>query len=474
MAKIHPIVLGTIYVIVTASASVCATQPVVGAGLHDKGKTTGNDNNSAVAEYITSGVKSVIPEVWTFSDCVEWALANSTEVRRNLLEVLEGDVNVAEAKDAWLPTVGFSTSHSVINRPLHDDHSRANAYNGSYGINAAWTVWDGNVRKYKAKAAELLRDRTMLAGDEIERTLRLGILDAYLNIMYAREAVDIARSTLEVSTAQTDRARRLMESGRSSRVDYAQIESQRAQDAYNLVQAEGNLESAKLDLKKILQLGPETDMGVADVTFSDEQVMAPLPAVGGVFESAVNWLPQFLSNAISKDIYAIEIKRAEAGRYPSISLSGAVATGTATGGEAWGAQMGHNLNENIGVNISVPIFDANATRRAVAKARLASLDYDLTQEDLLNELNQTLERLYIDSENARARYKSGLARLESAKLTSDLTQRQFELGAVNTLELLTAHNDLLNARFELLQSKYMAVLAAKTVDFYNTGEVSLK
>ncbi len=455
MAKIcRAATVAAIYA-VAAPVTVCAMQPVAGA------------------EHITAAPEMQKPSVWTFGDCVEWALENSTEVRRNLLEVLEADVDVAEAKDTWLPTVSFSTSHSVVNRPLHADYTRANAYNGSYGINAGWTVWEGNARKYRAIASELLRDQKMLAGDEIARTLRLGILDAYLNIMYAREAVDIARSTLEVSTAQTERARRLMESGRSSKVDYAQIESQRAQDAYNLVQAEGNLESAILDLKKILQLGPDTDLKVANVSFTDSQVLQTLPAVEGVFQSAMSWLPQFLSNDLSKDIYAADIKRAQAGRYPTISLSGAVATGTASGGEAWGRQMGHNFNENLGVTVNVPIFDANATKRAVAKARLASLDYDLTRQDLLNDLNQTLERLYIDSENSQARYQSGLARLEAAQLTSDLTQRQFELGAVNTLELLTAHNDLLNARFELLQSKYMAVLAAKTVNFYATGSVEL-
>ena len=54
--------------------------------------------------------------------------------------------------------------------------------------------------------------------------------------MYAKEAVTIAEQTLEVSTSQTKRAKRLMESGRTSKVDYAQIESQMAQDSYNLVQ----------------------------------------------------------------------------------------------------------------------------------------------------------------------------------------------------------------------------------------------
>jgi outer membrane protein TolC len=63
--------------------------------------------------------------------------------------------------------------------------------------------------------------------------------------------------------------------------------------------------------------------------------------------------------------------------------------------------------------------------------------------------------------------------LESAELTSELVNRQFELGDVNAVELLTAHNNLLNARLELLQSKYMAILSNKTIQYYATQSVNI-
>ena len=77
------------------------------------------------------------------------------------------------------------------------------------------------------------------------------------------------------------------------------------------------------------------------------------------------------------------------------------------------------------------------------------------------------------SNNARAKYTSGLTQLEATQLTDDLTNRQFELGLVNPIELLTAHNNLLNAKLELLQSKYMAILANKTINYYATQEVAV-
>lgn len=427
------------------------------------------------------GMVTAMPEgvpsgAWSFDDCVSWASQYSTEVRRSILNVLEKDVDVAVAKDAWLPTVGFTTNQTFSNSPFTKDgqQTNKNVYGSQYNVSANWTVWEGNARNYRIQSAKLLRSQQQLAGEDVVHTLKLGILQAYLNILYARESVNIAAQTLEVSTSQAERGKRLMESGRSSKVDYAQIETQRAQDAYSLVQAQNSLESAKMALKKILQLGIDYNLNVADVNFDDTEVLCALPAMGDTYGNAMAWLPEIRSNEFNKDIYANDVKIARAGQLPQIGLSGGVGTNYTSGiGSAWGTSMKQNFGENIGLSVSIPIFDGNSTKRAVAKAKLSELEYDLTRKDLLDNLSQTIESLYIDANNARAKYEAGLTQLNSAQLTADLTDRQFELGKVNTLELLTAHNNLLNARIELLMSKYMAILANKTILYYATQEMTM-
>lgn len=423
---------------------------------------------------ITQHQPLCMPSVWTYDDCVAWATENNTDMRRTLLDILSAKQDYLSAKDAWLPTVGFTTNQSLTNYPSPETGRKGNTYGSSYNIGASWTVWDGNVRKYRTESAKYLEQQQALAGDDIARTLKLGILEAYLNIMYASEAVTIAEQTLQVSTSQTERAKKLAESGRTSRVDYAQMESQRAQDAYNLTQAQGNLESAKLALKKILALGIDYQLKIADVTFSDSEVLVPLPDRRDVYYAAASWIPQLKSNELAASIYANDVKIAKAGKLPSISLQGGLGTGFTSGGfSGWSTSMGHNFNENISLTVSVPIFDANSTKRAVAKAKIAEMNVDLNRKDILDNLSQVIESLYIDANNAQAKYNSGLAQLNAVKLTDDLVNRQFELGYVNPIDLLTAHNNLLNARLELLQCKYMAILAQKTINYYATQQISL-
>ena len=424
---------------------------------------------------ITSTPSSVMPISWSFDDCLSWALENNTDVRRTMLNILTARQDVLSAKDAWLPTVDFLTNQSFTNYPTSEPDRKSNTYGSNYNIGASWTVWDGNIRKYRIESAKLLEQQQGLAGDNIVKTLKLGVLEAYLNIMYAGEAVTIARQTLEVSTSQAERSKRLTESGLTSRVESAQMESQRVQDAYNLTQAIGNYENAKLALKKILVLGLDYNLKIDTVQFADDEILAPLPDRLEVYNLATEWLPEFKSNRISQSIYANDVKIAKAGHLPSIALQGNVGTGYTSGnGNSWGSTMKHNLNENIGLTLRVPIFDGNSTKRAVAKARLAELEYDLNKKDLLDNLSQTIEGLYIDATNAQAKYEAGLSQLSAVQLNDELVNRQFELGAVNPLDLLTAHNNLLNARLELLQSKYMAILAQKTIHYYATQQLTLK
>lgn len=423
---------------------------------------------------VTASSSLSMPEVWTFSDCVNWAIANNVDIRQTMLSILEADENIGMAKDAYLPYVGFSTNHSFSNYPAPQTGQSANSYNSSYNINASWTIWEGNARKYRVDSNKLLKMQQQLYGDDIVKNLQLGILQAYLNIMYSAEAIEIARQSLEVSAAQAERSKRLMETGRISKVDYAQMESQRAQDEYNLVQARSSYASAKVSLKNILNLSLDYELNIQEVNFSDSLVNKPMLPKTEVFEIAMGWLPQFRSNEISKEIYAYNLKLAKSTYYPSISLNGGLGTGyNSSGAAGWGTQMKNFFNENIGLSLSVPIYDGNATRRAVNIAKLQALEYDITKTQLRNDLSQTIENLYIESENSRAKYESGLTQLEATELTNELINRQFELGLVNTLELLTAHNNLLSARLELLQSKFMAILSSKTIDYYATTEISI-
>ena len=69
----------------------------------------------------------------------------------------ESSVDVKTAKAALFPSLSFSTGQNVTNRPYQETSNTVSGteiissdskttYNGNYGLNAQWTLWNGNKR----------------------------------------------------------------------------------------------------------------------------------------------------------------------------------------------------------------------------------------------------------------------------------------------------------------------------------------
>lgn len=415
-----------------------------------------------------------LPRLWSYAECVDYAKTHNISLQQSMLTRESGLQDLEAAKAQWFPSLNFSTSQGFTNYPRPADGMKKNSYSGSYGLNAGWTIYNGGKRENTIKRNELSDEVNSLAVEAIHNNLETEILVCYLQILYARDAISIAKQTCEVSRVQKERAEQLMNSGRMSRVDYVQLESQYLNDEYNVVSAEASYNTRRLELKKLLELGIDADMQLPELNFNDTAVLQPLPAKADVYAAAIAWLPELRSLGIEGEMSDLDVKIARAGYAPSITLNGSVGTGNGSGtGFSFGDQLLNGLNEHIGVTLSIPIFDNKTNKTNVAKAKIEKLNTDLKLQSKLNDVAQSVESYYIEAQNAQAKYVSGKKQLESAQLTDELTNEQFKLGLVNTLDLLSSHNTLLNARQELLQAKYMAILNIKMLDFYQNKGITL-
>ena len=66
----------------------------------------------------------------------------------------------------------------------------------------------------------------------------------------------------------------------------------------------------------------------------------------------------------------------------------------------------------------------------------------------------------------RGNQRSAKEQEKYAEQSYELTAEQFNVGMKNTVELVTAQNNLLNARVQLLQSKYTALMNNALLDIY--------
>ncbi|MDE6397613.1 MAG: TolC family protein, partial [Muribaculaceae bacterium] len=219
---------------------------------------------------------------WTYSDCVNYAREHNISLLKSRLGERTASLDLEGAKAQWQPTLDFATTQGYTNTPWSDGNK--NAYASSYGLNAGWTLWDGGIRSNTIKRDEIAVQRARLTSDDYLRTLQTDLLQVYLNILYAKEAIGINESAVELSKAQAERAKALMESGKISRVDYAQLNSQYEQDCYNLVNSRSTYNTRVMELKQLLELGIEAENVVpVPIEWTADQVLAELPSMAETY-----------------------------------------------------------------------------------------------------------------------------------------------------------------------------------------------
>jgi outer membrane protein len=400
---------------------------------------------------------------WSLQDCLNYALEQNIQVKKSKVNRLSGEEDLQLSKAQMFPSLSAGISQTAVNYPSTAD----NTFSGSYGISASLKLYDGGIRTNTIKQNEIRQTVNDLTVEQSENDIRIAIIQAYMQVLYAMEAIRTNENTVEVSKLQYERASELLKAGSISRVDLSQIESQYSTDRYRLVVSQASLENYRLQLKQLLELDvtEEIAIGVPDLTL--DMILTSLSDKQTIYQTALQVMPEAKSSQLNMDIANLEIKKAEAGYLPSLSLNANIGTGYGSGvGSNFGTQMWNRTNESVSLSLSIPIFSNRSNKTAVNKAVLASVTSELEWQNTQKQILRTVEVLYLDATSSQNQYMAAVEQVKFSEETFALIEEQFFLGMKNTLELLTAKNNLLNAQQELLQTKYMAVMNIQLLNIY--------
>lgn len=421
---------------------------------------------------------AVTPEKWTLKECIDYALENNITVKTGKLSVLSSAEDVKEANARLFPTLSFSTSHQLGYKPFIDNNGDSytdkGSYSGDYGLNASWTIWDGNKNRNNIKLQNLIGKQTQLSLDEEINSIQEQIVKLYVQILYVSEAVNVNAQILDISRQNASRGKDMYEVGSISKADLSQLDAQVATDEYNLVNIKGQLDEYKLQMKDLLRLDYDADFDVVMPSSSDAQALDVPPAVSEVLENALANRPEIRNALLGIESSNLNIEIAKSGYKPTVSLSGGIGSNTMTGtGYGWGNQMKTNLSSSLGVTLSVPIFDNRTAKTAVNKAKIGLQQSELENTDARNAIALTIQGFWINATTNQQRFKSAKVSVESAQDSYELLSEQFRLGLKNIVELTNAKTVLLNAEQNRLESKYTAILYVQLLKFYNGEEMNL-
>ena len=416
---------------------------------------------------------------WTLQECVNYALQNNISLQKSRIQKLSAVEDVKQAKADLLPSLTASTNQNMVYRPWMESGQNTVAngtvlssvdkvyYSGSYAVNANWTVWNGNKNRNAVKQNQLLAQQAELDSAVTANSIQEQIAKLYIQILYSKEAIEVYKQTFEVSKLNEERGQAFVDVGTMSKSDLAQLTSQRAQDEYNIVSAESNLASYKLQLKQLLEITDDQSFDVAAPSASDLNALEEIPSLLTVYERALGIRPEIQNSKLAIESSDVAIKIAKAGKMPTIGISGGFGTNTTTmTNDGWGKQLKTNFDASVGATLSIPLFDNRQTKTAVNKAILQRESSILDLKDQQKTLYSTIETYWLDATTNQNKYKAACVAVESEEMSYELLSEQFCLGLKNIIELMTGKTNLLTAQQNELQSKYLTILNIQLLKFY--------
>lgn len=420
------------------------------------------------------------PRKWTLDDCIRHAMENSITLKKNQVTILSSKEDVEQAKAALLPSLSASTNQSFGWRPWNEAgvSTVANGtvvnkisktyYNGSYAVNAQWTLWNGNRNHNTLKQNKLTAEKAELDSATAANTLKEQIANLYVQILYLNEAIAVNKQSFATSQKNEESGKAMVEVGKMSKADLAQLTAQTKQDEYNIVNAQAETAKAKLQLKQLLELDGDMEFDIYIPEENDERALQEIPSLPVVYHNALASRPEIASGLLNIENQELSVKIAKAGKLPQVSMNGGLGTSTTSmNNHSWGYQMKTNFDATAGLSVSIPLFDNRSTKTSVNKAKLAVIDANLDLQDKRKTLYSTIEGYWLDANTNQQKFKAAQASVESMEASYDLLSEQFRLGLKNIVELMTGKNNLVTAQQNMLQSKYMTILDIQLLKFYN-------
>lgn len=423
---------------------------------------------------------------WTLQDCINYATDHSIEILKSKAQTDIATENVKRQKANWLPTLSANSSQSLTYRPFQEgatgfvngnamsSSSKKTSYNGSYGINAYWTVFNGNQTNNNIKIAKLQSEESELNTLTSINTIKEQIVQLYINIMYTREALEVNKELLKQDSVLYKRGQELLSQGQIAKYELLELQAAVANGKYDIVNSATQIDQYLLQLKQLMSLPSEEYFDIANITLDDAHTLAAVPETQSVYSSALKQRPEIKAADLSIKEAELNYKVAKAGFLPTISLSAGFGDNHSSGSNKdWFEQMKRNLDGSIGVTISVPILDGRSNKTNTRKARIEQTIATLDKEDASRDLYYSIANYRLNAYNNQQKYIAGTEKLNYNQENYNAIYTKAQIGTMNIVETLNARTSLLNAKQDVLQSKYLTAYNRSMLNFYANNQLDL-
>ncbi|PKP04645.1 MAG: hypothetical protein CVU11_04515 [Bacteroidetes bacterium HGW-Bacteroidetes-6] len=402
---------------------------------------------------------------WTPGRCIQYAINHSSNI--NIIEsVLRTDsLMVLQAKAERFPNISAGSDYNYSWVSSTSNSTSSNTENISASVSANLTLFNGH-----QISLNIRRNLLQMASDSMNLEynyliLAENIVTYYLQSLYSLEELKINEEQLQLATEQTKIAETKLELQDIIRTDYLQIAADEANNNLQLVQAQNQFNSSRLNLNKLMQLSTDSVVLLIPPEEWHTQTNQSVNSFDSIWQLALNSRPELKMAQINIGIKEQDLAISKANRLPN--LSARVSSGwnqdllstTATG----------RINASAGLSLTIPIFNNKQTSTNIALSKIYLENEKTSYESSVYNLKISIVELIQDIVASQAELESASVQLNLAIESYNAALESFSIGKLQTIELLMQKTQLNTARHNVLKAKYNLILSEIILQLYTNS-----
>lgn len=419
---------------------------------------------------------------WDLRKCVDYAIANNISVKQADVQARLAKLSYSQEKLSQIPTLTGSLSGSMnAGHTQNPATFQLNTFTSWYSvpqITSNVTIYNFSSLRNAIEATRLSWEAQLASSDKTKNDLTLNVANAYLQVLMAIEQTQASELQMHLSQQNLSLTRKQVDAGTLPELNAAELEAQVAQDSATYISSKGTIDLNILNLKAYIGMDAATPFEVATPPVED----IPVESIADLQPDIVYAMALISQPLQRMDSLTIAAQRKwvaafSAQRFPQISAFGQLTSQfyktSQYQSDGYFKQLNENFGQAVGIGVNIPILNNGTYRTNYAKSKLNLENYRLQRDQDNLTLKQTIYQAYTAAMTAFQKFEANRISVAATQKSFLYAQKRYNVGMLNTIDLLTNQNGFFNARINLITSQFDYVFKMKVLEYYKGLGVKL-
>ena len=409
----------------------------------------------------------------TLYDALNQTYQNNIQLNaeRQNIKASEEDINISKAN--FKPTITLSGSQSIENTNKLTNQSGGDASTSDANPLTASIKLEQKILDY-GRSLELEKNITALdlAKAKLikkEQEVLHSAIDAYSNLILAREKLNINKKNLNLLRRQVENDKIRLDRGRITITDLAQSESSFAGAQAQFTQAKSDLLIAKLTYENII--GKISDPNQL------QKKTKSIVKIPNSLNEAIN-----LSKQNNPDIKIAKFDLEQSKKDVEISKSDLKPTASLSLEKSYANDLSSTVDQSdkdiLKATVRWPFYTGGKTQSTINKKSNLTTRKRLLLDDAVRSNETNVASAWSSLESSRGFLNSVKVQVRAAQIANDGITAEYERGSRTTLDVIQSNSLLLSAQISLATSEKNYLMAQynllKSVGLLNSQYLKLK